>query len=361
MTTGAFGNYNTFAAAWDTECEGAGMDDQLPEMAYYYPEWMWFDSDKIKNLILFFDGIVLLVPEYMRHRPYDLDAPIVSGLQEQGLLRILEPETVVDSEATTSLAASMADIVERGGLDNLSNKNIRFGELSRSRLGYHSNAVLADEIFQELHKRGLASPSEDGVSIPMHPVVRSLILVLLAQIMRSATGVHGLSLNPVTDRPDILAALSEVLGLSTLPSAGHVVSLDLQAVSVDVSDVPLDEVLGFRSDHRAEYREYALNLKRFMREIAQSPLEQQQSVLVDRRNQIKDSGNHLRRQARRAWKSRLSLGLGLVGASWTAIEGHDPITGVLAAAAGIAGALGSAEPRTEAFSYLFAAKRRFRN
>jgi hypothetical protein len=40
----------------------------------------------IKNLVLFFDGIALLVPEYMKERPEELDRPIVVGLKQHGLL-----------------------------------------------------------------------------------------------------------------------------------------------------------------------------------------------------------------------------------------------------------------------------------
>jgi len=36
-------------------------------------------------------------------------------------------------------------------------------------------------IFEELKVRGLAKDSEDSVSIPMHPQVRNLVLVLLAE------------------------------------------------------------------------------------------------------------------------------------------------------------------------------------
>ena len=35
----------------------------LPEIAFYYPNPMWHYGDWIKNLVLFFDGVALLVPE----------------------------------------------------------------------------------------------------------------------------------------------------------------------------------------------------------------------------------------------------------------------------------------------------------
>ena len=39
-----------------------------PEVAFYYPGWIWRSDHAIKNLLLFFDGVALLVPEYMKER-----------------------------------------------------------------------------------------------------------------------------------------------------------------------------------------------------------------------------------------------------------------------------------------------------
>jgi hypothetical protein len=39
------------------------------ELAFYDPNPMLSYGDWIKNLILFFDGIALLVPDYMKDRP----------------------------------------------------------------------------------------------------------------------------------------------------------------------------------------------------------------------------------------------------------------------------------------------------
>ena len=73
------------------------------EIAFYYPNPVWTYGDWIKNLVLFFDGIALLVPDYMRDRPEQVDRPIVVGLKEQGLLEIIEPEKAVDKAATEQL------------------------------------------------------------------------------------------------------------------------------------------------------------------------------------------------------------------------------------------------------------------
>jgi hypothetical protein len=59
---------------------------ELPQVAFYYPGPMWRGSDYIKNLLVFFDGVALLVPEYMRDRPFDFDPAVATGLKDQGLL-----------------------------------------------------------------------------------------------------------------------------------------------------------------------------------------------------------------------------------------------------------------------------------
>jgi hypothetical protein len=54
------------------------------ELAFYYPNPMWSYGNWIKDLVLFFDGIALLVPEHMKERPEELAAMtdiITSGVR----------------------------------------------------------------------------------------------------------------------------------------------------------------------------------------------------------------------------------------------------------------------------------------
>jgi hypothetical protein len=190
----------------------------LPEVGFYYPNPMWMYGDWVKNLILFFDGIALLVPDYMEERLEHFDPAIVTGLRDYDLLHIIKPEEAVDKPATENLASVLTDVIVSGALDVLAKDTTEFHELSRSRLGYYGDEKLADMIFDELKKRGLARDSEDGVSIPMHPLVRSLILTLLSQILRPYGNTKQITLNPVTDRPRLVNALAEML---SLPSAAN--------------------------------------------------------------------------------------------------------------------------------------------
>ena len=54
---------------------------------------MWHHDDWIKTMILFFDGIGILLPDYLKGKPERADPAIAIPLREQGLLHILEPET----------------------------------------------------------------------------------------------------------------------------------------------------------------------------------------------------------------------------------------------------------------------------
>src|SRR5712691_3750056 len=126
---------------------------ETKELAFYYPSPMWFDGGWIKNLVLFFDGIALLVPSYMKERPEETDPAIVAGLKQHGLLEIIEPEKALDKSATEKLATVLADVITSGVLDGLAKEKPAFHELSKSRLGYYGDEALAEIIFEELKQR----------------------------------------------------------------------------------------------------------------------------------------------------------------------------------------------------------------
>lgn len=331
---------------------------ELPEVGFYYPNPMWMNGDWVKNLILFFDGIALLVPDYMQQRLEHFDPAIVTGLRDQGLLHVIKPEEAVDKPATENLASVLTDVIVSGALDVLAKDTTEFHELSRSRLGYYGDEKLADMIFEELKKRGLARDSEDGVSIPMHPLVRSLILTVLSQILRPYGKIKQINLNPVTDRPRLVAALAEMLSLPTAPTHGQVVSFDLNAVGVDLGAVPIDEILSFRRDHIGEFTEYRRSIRLFAYELSRMPPEERELAFEDRQARLDVLAAGLKRTSRRAWKKPASFALGLTGAAWTLTSG-DPLGAVLAGAGAILGLASSEKVDVGAFSYLFSARGRY--
>jgi hypothetical protein len=323
------------------------------EIAFYYPGPMWHGSDWIKTLILFFDGVGLLLPSYLKGKPEYEDPTIAIPLKEKGLLHILEPEEIVDKTATEKLSKAMVEIIKSGGLDGL-DKNTRFHEISYSRIGGYGDERLANQLFLDLKAMGLAKDSEDSVSIPMHPMVRSLVLVLLSQILRPYGKKLGAELSPATDRPDVIEALQELLSLPNAPSAPHVVALDLETVSVDLRLVPMDEVLGFRETYRKEHRAYIRSIRKLVRDLSKLPEEEREGVLKDRREELQDLSNKLKTASRKEWKRPASFALGMAGAVWK-LGSHDYVGALLAAAAALLGTKSGEKIETGAYSYLFRA------
>jgi hypothetical protein len=325
--------------------------DAVKDVAFYYPGPFWHSASWIKNLLLFFDGIALLIPAYMRDRPAVLEPEMAIPLTEAGLLHILEPEALVDKEATEHLTAALTNVLTSGALDSLTTKRIKFEELSWSRLGGYGNEGLATMIVEELKRRGLARDTEDGVSIPMHPMVRSLVLVLLAQILRPYGKHQGLNLSPATDRADLVRALEQVLAIDAAPSSGHVVSLDLRTVGVDLAGVPLDEVLAYRREHLAAHRRYAANVRRFVRDLSLLPDTERKREFEGRENEIRDVADSLHRLSKKAWKRPAGFALSIAGAAWTVKTG-DPLGAALSIGGAILG-LESTSAEAGAYSYIF--------
>jgi hypothetical protein len=336
--------------------DSTSMTSALPEIAFYYPGPVWRSGDWVKTLLLFFDGIALLVPRYLHDKPLRNDPVLAEPLRERGLLHVLEPETFIDQASTEHLTEVLVDLITSGAFDRLE-RNSRFHELSYSRLGGMADASLAEMVLDDLKKRKLARASEDGVSIPMHPLVRATVLVLLAQILREPGQRRGLALQPVTDRQELINGLLTTLRLPQLPSAGHVVALDREQVSLNLAKVPLDEVLEFRAAHGQQHQAYMRNLRRFLAELAGLDEPARKRAFVDRREELADAADELRRLARTYWRKPLAgFGLGLAGAAWTAHQGDVP-TALLSLGAGLLSLQGL--PHTgSAYSYLFTAQRR---
>jgi hypothetical protein len=343
-----------------TATSDSSNDATSPEVAYYYPEWHWEPDEHawVKSLLLFFDEIALLVPDYKRGQPATMDPVLAGALEEERLLRIIEPEWFVDAQMTTDLAAAMVTLIEEGAFDGLP-KRSDFAELSMSRAGFVGERETAERVVAMLQDRGLASPTADGVSIPMHPAVRSTYLVLLAQLARRGGERRGLDLHPATNKPAAHDVIARTLGLPGMPSRGRVIDFDLQIVAVDLDDVPLDEVLDFRNQHREDHRRYMSNLRSFCRELSMIDNDADRDrALTDRRAELQEASQSLKNRAWKSFKRPKTAGgfaLGLIGG------GISLATGAVAPAiVGLSAQLLHLLPDQadgSVYSYLFAAQR----
>jgi hypothetical protein len=305
--------------------------------------------------LLFFDGVALLVPEYKRYEAQLADPVVAGTLSDEGLLHVLPADITVDADATNQLADAMEGVFQREALSQL-DTDIPFHSLSYSRVGWFGSRDVAERLLHELERRNLARRSEDGVSVPMHPLVRVLILTFLAQIIKANASARGVDLAPATDRPEMIAALAVALsGHDKTVSVGDVVASDIETVGVDLSLVPINEVLSFRTEHLRKHREYAKSVRQHVAEISSTPSFKREKIVNDRRAEIRDLAADLRNISTQAWKKPAAFGLGVAGTA--AGMGSGPIvSGILGILAAIAGYERSSEPLS-AYSYLFDAKR----
>ena len=239
-------------------------------IAYYYPPpyWRLREADWIKSLLLFFDRIAILLPGYMYGRHRTGDPTLAGPLEDMGLLEILEPAEWVDGEVTRRLADIVTGLVDDGAFDGLPEPEY-FRELSASRVGYCADVELADSLIGKLRDKGLCEPSRDGgVSVRLHPTVRTTFLVLLAQLLRGAARRRGDVLHPATGDDEAIRDFAKVMSMDWAPSSSGVIEFDLEPAGIDLSAVPLDDLLRFREERGSAHRKYMLDLRRFMAEIA---------------------------------------------------------------------------------------------
>lgn len=330
---------------------------KLQNIAFYYPGFRWTSDVWMKNMVMFFDGIALLVPESALN---DSEFTNTDGayLLDQGLLHIIKPESVVDKLATEKLASAIKHLLSTGALEPLIQSRYEaFSEISRSRLGFSGDQELAETIVSELRAHGLALKTNTRDSVYVHDGVRSLILVLLSQILRPHGATLGLDLSPATDQSYYIQALMQLLSLPKLPSAGNVVTLDLQNVGVDLSSIPIDEIISFRTEHLVEHQTYARTIRKFVREISLFPEEERNKVLQERQDELDEMAMQLRKRARHAWKRPASFALAMLGAAWTFHTG-DPIGAILGTGAALV-AGENPEPETGTYTYVFEANKMF--
>ena len=332
-----------------------GDKASLLDVAYHHePYWHPDQGDWIKSLLLFFDGVAVLVPDYMRDRPLFTDPTLAQPLADQGLLHRLSPETLVDQQTAEALTELLDDLLRADAFDGL-NRDAGFVELSHSRLGGTADAGLTEVVLEQLRERGLARPSADGVSIPLHPAVRAFVLVVLPQLLRAPAEAAGYALQPASTQARTARALLDTLDLAAMPTTGHVVAADLEQVTLDLAPVPLDEVLDFRRQHGDQHRAYARDLRQFVRDAAALTQADREQALLDRREALAYAADELRRLARTSWRRPLAtFGLGIAGSAVTLAYGN-PIGAGLTAAAALLGLRRQADPGS-AYTYLFQAQ-----
>jgi hypothetical protein len=290
---------------------------RVPEFAAYYgyPVWTEGFADWVKSLLLFFDGIALTLPKEDMERLIESDPVLAQPLAEQGLLRsfLQDFASKVKPWPPETWSQGTDDIAER-----ISRAKQRFGD------------------------------------VPAYPHLLALAIGGIS--IAIARNITEVAIQPVIDDEDAASFVAAVIGPHDNGRA-RIMTSDLRQVGVDMHAVPLDEVLDFRSQHGSEFRAYSRQVRQFVLELSLQAESDQASAFVERRAELDDRAEELRRAARSAFKRQaISLGFGLAGAAWTLVHG-DAWGGIFVAGAAAAGlSAPTPGPIGAAYAYILRAK-----
>lgn len=318
-------------------------------------------------MLLFFDGVAVLVAWNDRKILVSGQEETVYPLQEAGLLHILDPGDVIDRDVGNALTEFVLEIATSDQRELLRDPS---SPRSQALLGdmwssppalTHEERAASDMVWEEMRRRGYVSRIMRDRSIYLDTSAWAAILAFLAQALRPAGRSLGLDLQPATDNPKLLSGFRTVLDRESRDPAismANVVAFDLEQVAFDLSGVPIVDLLEFRQQHGGEYQRYASNVRTFAQEVASTPEADRVALLQDRRNELAAEADRLMQAARTWWRQPVaSVSVGLVGAVLAGAH-HDWGAATLSILTGIVGASGRPD-RASVYSYLFRTGSRF--
>ena len=315
------------------------------------------DETVWKAALLFFDLIAVKASEltWRGIRASDSDIEL---LAEQGFVRWLPSEDVVDRAFAEQLGNGIVDLLVNGAFAHIPRDGKRYTFFDGTRTGYFVDQRLSDFMVKALEEAGLARGGSERGIYRIDPTVAHVLSAMIAQLTRSvARQIYGLDLHPVTPDGRTVQDLTETLRLPALALADRIVEIDFEAASVDLKGIPAAEILEFRARYGQDFRRYAENVRRFATDLSLlNDATERQARMIDRREELAQEAVALRMAAWRRWRKPLArLGLGIAGATWAAEHGQ--FTSALLTLAG--GVLGAAPEKAQqsAFTYVLRAER----
>ncbi|MEV5598004.1 hypothetical protein [Streptomyces sp. NPDC052496] len=345
--------------------ERAGSKDYL----YYAPDWIWPANHEgcIKSLLLFFDGVALSLPADLAAETLDRSPDLAQPLHDQGLLINLDPHTCLSPEAASTLARGLTDWLESRPRRRPPDPHAAAAIASLHWARHWSTNPEAERFIQVMRRQGLTFRSANGLW-HIDQDVRLMILMAYCRALHREMQASDITLQPVMrDMQSFPGSVGPAFRDLERPAQKgwrrnqvmhRVIRADWREVGVDLSRVPLGEILDFRNRHGADYRAYAEGLRQLVRASEEMSDTQFAAALRDRSEQIEHAAAELRRSLRMAFgHTSAALIFSIAGATWTAAQG-DVSAALLAVASAIAATTRPPRPVT-AYSYLYHMKKRY--
>lgn len=323
--------------------------------AYYSDGISWESSDWAKSMLLFFDGIAVLVPEREDEAFEHSDEAVIAGMRKAECLRVLRPTDLVDAQTAGDIASDVEKIVAaldwRGGEDRATDS------LYVEKLGSHVAGRTVDRLASNLRDRGLAKGK--GAALEVDRRVIMLVLSVIAAHAQRRGQALGVQLTPAHSTRS-WAHRREFLGeWVRRDQYAHIINTDVETLRINVGPIPVDELVSFREQNRSALDQYRLAIALLAKDLAQLDLDLQRVARSERVESLKEARREIERSGREYLSNTGGLMCAVAGLVWTCI-GHD-IAGALLAGGVLAfDALGtSSQKRLHDLSYVISASQVF--
>ncbi|MFF0110689.1 hypothetical protein [Streptomyces hirsutus] len=299
---------------------------------------------QMKSLLLYFDGFALLLPDNHFCVTVAQEAELAQPLQQAGLLHNFAPRTWLDTDTARTIQQAAVRSRRAGGPASISIGHMTGAAISSGHLA--AELISAHRVVEQMLRSGTVirrRPDLGPDMVDMPERVRAAVLLTVGLAAQAKVSDHRIHL--VGDLSQATRARS-----GKAERTGQILHQDILDVGMDLSQVPLNEILDYRREHGASYKAYAQDLRRFVRDLeAAEPIDHQR-MLHERSESIADHASQLRR-ARRAWgRPVTALAFAGAGAAWT-LHQADIWGAVFAALGAAAGFSRPARPESP-FTYL---------
>jgi hypothetical protein len=323
---------------------------------FYATDWLWErdEVDSVKSLLPFFDRLCVAMDSDTFQHELEREPIVAQPLAVLGLLVNMPPSQTISRELAASIVETMGLVISN------SPDSFKFpakpphdiphigAAFAIATLSWGPGAFVM-ALRDVLGTADVPLDSLQGL-VSNNAWITYLLFAIRAQAICHNFRAPRRSITPVFPKGGGNPLGATAPG-SARPVAGYIISSDIQRVGTDLSSVPLDEVLAFRSEHSASYRSYLKELLATATLIENNP-EEYTRILRERQALIEDAASDLRKHARfENLKQSLTVGLGVGGAAWTGVHGE--IVGALIGGAAALTGLITSPSSSSAYTYLF--------
>jgi hypothetical protein len=296
--------------------------------------------------------IALSLPSPLFEDVVDRDPVLALPLLERGLLQNFDPAEWTDQEALASVTDEL--------ISALDHETKMFGDSRYCSLtGFHWGQAMGNEGYRRLTEKlvntGLVRHNDSTGLFLMPEDLRRHILLMWFKVLATAAAPRNIRIHPVAELAVTDDLLDQYFHHSSGPrflnqmATGSYFLHDMAALYLDLSTVPLDEILDFRAQHGVQYRAYLADLLAYVERAAR---EYDPAFHATREEVIIDQWNELERLTRKTFSKRAGVAaLSLLASVWSGSRG-DPLGAILAGMTALLALPEMPSPPPQ-FAYLF--------